>query len=448
MNYKVYVKDQETSRRVQEHAFKLGYCWEDSERVVNYVNHPFLYFNYPEISFDTSNVGFAGFKDEPEIEVTPEEFLALPIPVKFNILHSPSNESFTYHNIEGEFHLCCPACTTKLTDGKCNNTNCCKYDSGFDPSTMTELRAYEIARDLWEFLYKNPDKTKQEWKNYNYYKLQDMRGNCTLCYLYNKEGLPCSDCYLFRTNICSNTHDFHTYNCWRREVKDMEKKAHYAGIIWSALNTKAEMLRSDIIKNQIVHAKEFNPNEMTEIESYKISMEMWEFLAEDPKREKRDWYNFKTYNIAEMKGDCPVCHFHKVHCSGCYLHNNNVCNSGKENNEISYYIWNSNNSSPEKRQEAARKIYEALRERYEQLLENEYQSKFRKSSKYTHEQIMTGWFREIGPEPKRYNWFKTNNYCEQHGYLVSACGTYVKKGWFDKCEYSVLPPEGEILCKN
>jgi disulfide oxidoreductase YuzD len=62
MDYKVYVKDEATSKKVQEHAFKLGYSWVYNERNVKYANQPFLYFNYPDISFDTANVGFAEFK--------------------------------------------------------------------------------------------------------------------------------------------------------------------------------------------------------------------------------------------------------------------------------------------------------------------------------------------------------------------------------------------------
>jgi hypothetical protein len=449
MDYKVYVKDEATSKKVQEHAFKLGYSWVYNERNVKYANQPFLYFNYPDISFDTANVGFAEFKNEPEIEVTSEEFLALPI-------------------------------------------------SGFNVTKMTELQAYEISRDLWGFLTKYPEKNKTDWEFYDYYELKWMECNCTLCYKYSMDN--CRDCFLYQDNVCLNRrNNSSVYYKWCTET-DMTNKAALARIIYNALNDKVKMLQAEQNKtkahlscegcwvferldkigcrtyknhsnwetieamntrirqttNTYIRSKEqnklFDPDKMTEIEAYRISMEMWEFLAGDPKRKKRDWYKYKAYLIERMKGSCPVCHFNKANCSECFLKYEHVCNCDKGSEDIAYYTWNHVHNLPEERQEAAKEIYKALKTKYELLIISNCTIQCVESTKYkyTHEQIMTGWFRqkyinnEGIDESYRCNWIKILEYNSCHKTYASKSYTsrVFKREDFNSWEYSALPPEG------
>lgn len=77
-NKKVFVSTPETSKAVQEKAFKLGYEWYMYEQQVSHTNHPFIFF------FDTPTLGyckdFNQFANSDLEEITAAEILAMDIP--------------------------------------------------------------------------------------------------------------------------------------------------------------------------------------------------------------------------------------------------------------------------------------------------------------------------------------------------------------------------------
>lgn len=75
--YKVYVKDKETSRKVQEHAFELGYKWASSKTNIANENEKFLHFNSHGYGFLKCCFGYNDYKRLDNKELTPEEFLRL-----------------------------------------------------------------------------------------------------------------------------------------------------------------------------------------------------------------------------------------------------------------------------------------------------------------------------------------------------------------------------------
>jgi hypothetical protein len=84
MNYKVFVKDEKISKKVQKHAFKLGYVWVFPEAPKNMpikLNEPFLLFRESMPPFskvllcaDSFNT-FNSYIDHKELTV--KEFLVL-----------------------------------------------------------------------------------------------------------------------------------------------------------------------------------------------------------------------------------------------------------------------------------------------------------------------------------------------------------------------------------
>ncbi len=60
---------------------------------------------------------------------------------------------------------------------------------------------------------------------------------------------------------------------------------------------------------------------MTEIEAHKLSVEMWTWLADNPKLEKENWINFHA--IQDLLACCYLCEFYKTYntfnCSECCL---------------------------------------------------------------------------------------------------------------------------------
>ena len=85
MNFKMYLPNtaekprEELSREVQEHALKLGILWHtDSERVIRKTEAPFLLIDTVITYGDGDHTWFDHFEGYEEI--TPEQFLAIPIP--------------------------------------------------------------------------------------------------------------------------------------------------------------------------------------------------------------------------------------------------------------------------------------------------------------------------------------------------------------------------------
>ena len=84
MNYKMYLPDtvekprEELSREVQEHAFKLGCEWMSGEEFVD-LNKPFIIIKEKKMSYMNYWQG-GNFYNLEVTELTPEQFLNLPIP--------------------------------------------------------------------------------------------------------------------------------------------------------------------------------------------------------------------------------------------------------------------------------------------------------------------------------------------------------------------------------
>lgn len=88
--YKVYVKDEKTSQRVQEHAFILDYEWFSGGKNFRNTRESFLLFNNAgKISFFNT---YNEFKHNENIELTPEEFLRLDKPQ-----YQPTHEEIMTH---------------------------------------------------------------------------------------------------------------------------------------------------------------------------------------------------------------------------------------------------------------------------------------------------------------------------------------------------------------
>ena len=341
MDYKVYVKDEETSKKVQEHAFKLGYSWGKDKNEVNNKQQPFLYFEDKKkiIFFDTIiSCSFEEFKKEAGTELTPEEFLALPICTTW----------------------VCPTCTRRWKQ------------------PITEAPVCPVCEKFKQ------NKTASQ-------------ASCTGCWVTGKRD----------KSMCETCFDFsNKETCKERNDKWQSKEQN----------------------------KLFDPDKMIEIDAYKISMEMWEFLAGDPKREKRDWYKYKAYLIERMKGNCPVCHFLKGNCSECYLSYEGLCKGNKNSETIAYYFWINKENIPEERQRAAKEIYNALHSKYFGLCSTKTQIK------YTHEQIMTGWFEAEYAGQKR--WRQVTSYYPdlEDPYVIEYVGHY-NIDTIQRLKYAVLPPE-------
>lgn len=77
--YKLFVANEEESRKVQEKAFKLGYRW-DSGEMFRHTDKPFLYFeDDAEINFDCCS-SYEGFRNDENTYIAVADFLALPEP--------------------------------------------------------------------------------------------------------------------------------------------------------------------------------------------------------------------------------------------------------------------------------------------------------------------------------------------------------------------------------
>jgi len=78
MNYKVYVKDTDTSMKVLTYAREvLCYNWEvPSYSLIDFEQNPFLYFTNGIIGYMNMS-DFCTFRYCSSIELTPEEFLKL-----------------------------------------------------------------------------------------------------------------------------------------------------------------------------------------------------------------------------------------------------------------------------------------------------------------------------------------------------------------------------------
>ena len=82
MNVKMYLPDtekprKELSREVQEHAFKLGYSWR-SGKDIRHLEKPLLFMDGDKKINFADRLSMFDYKEN--IEITPQEFLALPIP--------------------------------------------------------------------------------------------------------------------------------------------------------------------------------------------------------------------------------------------------------------------------------------------------------------------------------------------------------------------------------
>lgn len=274
MNYKIYVKDEETSKKVQKHAFKLGYYWANEVIYQNpkSVDFPFLYFECKTKHITCSDsCTFMFFKAHEYKELTPEEFLALPISDKEwtcpncewydsgmddCIKISPCGYcSYIKKDEEKKLKaketvitdIYCSACRSLLVDGRCNNHGCSKFY--FNILKMTEFQAYKIATDMWYFLYTHPDKEKRDWPDFYKYKLSDTSGNCTMC-IYHKND--CGQCYLYAQQACSGiSRDIAIpYWRWKKNI-NLESRRDAAGIIFEHLqNRYIYLLNKDKDKNK------------------------------------------------------------------------------------------------------------------------------------------------------------------------------------------------------
>ncbi len=89
ISYKMYLPDTEEMPRaelhelVQKHAFRLGYYWlvKESSTCVQNSFGEFLYF-YDHRVMKYGHGGYHYFLNSDATEITPEQFLALPVPEK------------------------------------------------------------------------------------------------------------------------------------------------------------------------------------------------------------------------------------------------------------------------------------------------------------------------------------------------------------------------------
>lgn len=65
---------------------------------------------------------------------------------------------------------------------------------------LTELQAYEIAYEMWQWLAKHPFDRKHQWPLYDKYSLGHMAGTCPLCQFYHRiNGGDCTFCFLYQS---------------------------------------------------------------------------------------------------------------------------------------------------------------------------------------------------------------------------------------------------------
>lgn len=94
-NKKVYVGKH--SRKIQEKAFELGFAWVE-DKVVDFLNKPFLYFDYKHITHGSDMRMFNSHEYE---EITAEEILSIKVEPKFK----PDQLVLVRNNKEGEWRL-------------------------------------------------------------------------------------------------------------------------------------------------------------------------------------------------------------------------------------------------------------------------------------------------------------------------------------------------------
>ena len=66
------------SREIQEHAFKLGRIWEYNGAKVKHAAEPYLFVNDKYLTFGDNDIKRT-FEQDSRIQLTPAEFLALPV---------------------------------------------------------------------------------------------------------------------------------------------------------------------------------------------------------------------------------------------------------------------------------------------------------------------------------------------------------------------------------
>jgi len=230
----------------------------------------------------------------------------------------------------------------------------------------------------------------------------------------NKEG-----CCLKEEGVCDNLTG-RNYMSWAKGVNKKEN----ASILYEVLKEKC---------NQLNPENKFDVDNMTEIVAVTISKDLWEFLKENPLKNKLDWVLASKYRISEMKSECPLCHFY-TSCIDCCLKNN--CLSGSEY----YRLWVKANDWKEDQSAKfyATHIYNIINDKYNKLIQSPFIPKY----KYSHKQIMTGWFRV----PSRDNvssWFRVwifNPNEKKYGVTMDRTVRYTREE-FNDWEYSELPPE-------
>jgi hypothetical protein len=190
-DYKVYVKDEETSNRVYNYGVQLKY------RGNRYAEgKSFLYFNSnDDITFDSkkSARSFPYFKQRHGKELTPEEFLALPLPKQ---------------------------------------------------EIKTELEAVEISMKLWKWLMENPTKEKEDYPEFVSSGTNEMQEHCSMCeYWFARERGRCSNCILGIKKVCSNIEALGWAN-WNNGIN----KAHNAGLIYHCLKDRCDELKGKSVK--------------------------------------------------------------------------------------------------------------------------------------------------------------------------------------------------------
>jgi hypothetical protein len=131
---------------------------------------------------------------------------------------------------------------------------------------LTELDAVKISKDLWCWLYYNPDKNKSDYPDFYNLKINNMSSYCPMCeYFCSRDNrLSCDDCILSKNKNCGCGYNgenifYFSYFLWK-ETKDLQIRKVHAKEIWSTLCRRyIELLKEEVnfdLKGYKVYCKD------------------------------------------------------------------------------------------------------------------------------------------------------------------------------------------------
>lgn len=101
---------------------------------------------------------------------------------------------------------------------------------------LTRKQAVRLHRELWDWLYENPDKKKHHWPRWelNNGRIKEVHSECFLCHI---SDFDCEACILnpkpFKNTTYTNTDKLCLGGLWQRwnDVKTPKTRKKYAALI-------------------------------------------------------------------------------------------------------------------------------------------------------------------------------------------------------------------------